>query len=396
MPSPSLSRRDLLRGSVALAAYTLAARPLAAFGLEPAPGEELVPFLDPQPYDPKRPMLRWANLTQWITANEDLYEVSHYPRPAIDPSTRPADWKLEFTGFLKNPVTLTLADLQKRPHRSLVATLECGGNGSNPGFSGACGNIRWTGTRLGPLLRDLGLTRRSREVVFYGSDEKVEKIRDKDYPQNFARSLPVEHALQDEVLLAWEMNGEPLMPAHGFPLRLIVPGWFGVAWVKWLKRVDVLDRRFMGKWMAREYVTIRGETREASEWTNWRETSVCNLCCKSVTARAVRLPDGTLRFTGAAWSDGTPLKSVEVRIDDGPWKTAVLERKPARGADRKYTWSFWHWDWPNPTPGDHTVVSRATDEDGRVQPSVEESYMKQKATYWEANQQWVRKLRLPG
>lgn len=396
MPSSSLSRRDLLRGSVALAAYTLAARPLSAFGLEPAPGEELLPFLDPQPYDPKRPMLRWANLTQWITANEDLYEVSHYPRPAIDPSTRPADWKLEFTGFLKKPVTLTLADLQKRPHRSLVATLECGGNGSNPGFSGACGNIRWTGTRLGPLLRDLGLTRRSREIVFYGSDEKVEKIRDKDYPQNFARSLPLEHALQDEVLLAWEMNGEPLMPAHGFPLRLIVPGWFGVAWVKWLKRVDVLDRRFMGRWMAREYVTLRGEPREASDWTNWRETSVCNLCCKSVTARAVRLPDGTIRFTGAAWSDGTPLKSVEVRIDDGPWQTAVLERKPARGVDRKYTWSFWHWDWPNPTPGDHSVVSRATDEDGRVQPSAEDPYMKQKATYWEANQQWVRKLRLPG
>lgn len=396
MPSPSLSRRDLLRGSVALAAYTLAARPLAAFGLEPSAGEELLPFLDPQPYDPKRPMLRWANLTQWITANEDLYEVSHYPRPTIDPSTRPTDWKLEFTGFLKKPVTLTLADLQKRPHRSLVATLECGGNGSNPGFSGACGNIRWTGTRLGPLLRDLGLTRRSREIVFYGSDEKVEKIRDKDYPQNFARSLPLEHALQDEVLLAWEMNGEPLMPAHGFPLRLIVPGWFGVAWVKWLKRVDVLDRRFMGKWMAREYVTLRGETREASDWTNWRETSVCNLCCKSVTARAVRLPDGTIRFTGAAWSDGTPLRSVEVRIDDGPWQTAVLERKPARGAGRKYTWSFWHWDWPNPTPGDHSVVSRATDDDGRVQPSAEDPVMKQKATYWEANQQWVRKLRLPG
>ena len=89
MRSPSLSRRDLLRGSVALAAYTLASRPLEAFGLEPASGEELIPFLDPQPYDPKRPMLRWANLTQWITANEDLYEVSHYPRPTIDPSTRP-------------------------------------------------------------------------------------------------------------------------------------------------------------------------------------------------------------------------------------------------------------------------------------------------------------------
>jgi len=393
--SPALSRRDLVRGSVALAACTLMSRPLAAFGLDPAPGEEWIPFLDSQPYDPKRPMLRWAHLTQWITPHEDLYEVSHYPRPDIAPATQPADWKIEFTGYLKRPVTLTLADLQRRRQHSLVATLECGGNGSNPGFTGACGNLRWTGTRLGPLLRELGLTGRSREVVFYGSDQKVEKIRDKDYPQNFARSLPLDHALQDEVMLVWAMNGEPLSAAHGFPLRLVVPGWFGVAWVKWLKRVDVLDRRFMGKWMAREYVTLRGESPDESDWTNWRETSVCNLNCKSVTARAVRRPDGSIRFTGAAWSDGTAIRSVEVRVDDGPWRPAVLERKPAGGADRKFTWSFWHYDWTDPTPGDHSVVSRATDADGRVQPPAEDPSMKQKATYWEANAQWVRKLRLP-
>ena len=189
----------MLRGSVALAAYTLASRPLAAFGLEPAAGEELVPFLDPQPYDAKRPMLRWANLTNWVTDSADLYEVSHYPRPKIDPATKPADWKVEFTGQLKQPTTLTLAELQKRPAKTITATLECGGNGSNPGFSGACGNIRWTGTPLGPLLKELGLMKRSEEIVFYGSDEKVEKIREKDYPQNFARSLTLGHALREEV-----------------------------------------------------------------------------------------------------------------------------------------------------------------------------------------------------
>lgn len=394
MSPTSLSRRDLLRGSVALAAYTLAARPLSAFGLEPAAGEELIPFLDPQPFDPKRPMLRWAHLNSWITPKEDLYEVSHYPRPKIDPATKPTDWKVEFTGYLKTPVTLTLADLMKRPHKTVTATIECGGNGSNPGFAGACGNLRWTGTPLGPLLKELGLMKRSEEIVFYGADEKVEKIREKDYPQNFARSLSREHALREEVLLAWAHNGDPLMDSHGFPLRLVVPGWFGVAWVKWLKRVDVLDRRFMGRWMAREYVTIRGEEREGSDWTNWRETSVCNLCCKSVTARAVKRPDGSIRLTGAAWSDGTPLKSVEVKVGDGPWQPAVIEKKPARGLDAKFTWSFWHFDWPSPPPGEHTVVSRATDADGRVQPAVDDPTMKKKATYWEANQQWVRKLRV--
>ena len=383
----------MLRGSVALAAYTLASRPLAAFGLEPAAGEELVPFLDPQPYDAKRPMLRWANLTNWVTDSADLYEVSHYPRPKIDPATKPADWKVEFTGHLRKPTTLTLAELQKRPAKTITATLECGGNGSNPGFSGACGNIRWTGTPLGPLLKELGLMKRSEEIVFYGSDEKVEKIREKDYPQNFARSLTLGHALREEVLLAWAHNGEPLLEAHGFPLRLIVPGWFGIAWVKWLKRVDVLDRRFMGKWMAREYVTLRGEER-ADGATNWRETQVCNLCVKSVTARVVKQPGGTLRVSGAAWSDGTPLRSVEVRIDDGPWQPATLAKKPAKGWDTKFTWSHWHFDWRGAMPGDHTIVSRAVDTDGRIQPPAEDPTMKQKATYWEANQQWVRKIRV--
>lgn len=394
MLSPELSRRDLLRGSVAMAAYSLAAQPLKAYGLEPQESERLIPFLDVQPYDPKRPMLRWANLTQWITPTQDLYEVSHYPKPQIDPATRPEDWKLEFTGHLKRPCVLTLADLMKRPHRSIAATLECGGNGSNPGFAGACGNIRWTGTPLGPVLKDLGLVKRSEEIVFYGSDEKVEKIREKDFPQNFARSLSLNQALREEVLLAWAHNGEPLQASHGFPLRLVVPGWFGVAWVKWLKRIDVLDRRFMGRWMARDYVTLRGEIRESPETTNWRETSVCNLCCKSVTARAVKLPSGSVRLSGAAWSDGTPLKSVEVKIDDGPWLPARLEKKPARGLDTKYTWTFWHFEWNLPTTGEHSIVSRAVDMDGRMQPSSEDPSMKNKVTYWEANQQWVRKLRI--
>lgn len=393
MSSSPLSRRDVLRGSVALAAYALASRPLSAFGLEPTAGEELIQFLDSQPYDAKRPMLRWANLQNWVTDSAEVYEVSHYPRPKIDPSTRPADWKVEFGGYLRKPTTLTLADLQKRPTRTVTALLECGGNGSNPGFSGACGNVRWTGTPLGPLLKELGLMKRSEEIVFYGTDEKVEKIRDKDFPQHFARSLAVEHALREEVLLAWAMNGEPLGAAHGFPLRLVVPGWFGIAWVKWLRRVEVLDRRFMGKWMAREYVTIRGEE-TAGSGTLWRETSVCNLCIKSVTARVVRRPGGALRISGAAWSDGTPVTGVEVRIDDGPWRPAVLERKPARGLDARFTWNLWHFDWSDAAPGDHTLVSRAVDADGRVQPPADDPSMKNKATYWEANQQWVRKIRV--
>ena len=386
MTPRDLSRRDLLRGSVALVAFTLASRPLRAFGLEPAPSEQLVPFLDVQPVGK---MLYWQNLKSWVTDTKDLYEVSHYGRPKSVSS----EGRVEITGFVKTPRVVTLADLKKRRQKSVYATLECGGNGSSPGFMGAIGNVKWTGVPLGPLLRDCGLGKRSQEVVFYGADEKIEKIREKDYPQHFARSLSIDHALQDEVLLAWEMNGEPLDEKHGAPLRLVVPGWFGISWVKWLNRIDVLDRRFMGKWMAREYVTIRGEQRDGED-TNWRETSVCNVNVKSICARVVRLGNGVHRITGAAWSDGTPLTKVEVRIDDGPWRSATMEKKPVRGSDGKFTWSLWNFDWTGAVPGEHTVVSRATDEDGRVQPPPEDASIKNKRTYWEANQQLVRRIRI--
>ena len=156
------------------------------------------------------------------------------------------------------------------------------------------------------------------EVVFYGADEKTEKIKDNDYPQHFARSLSVKDALDDRILLAYEMDGKPLALEHGFPLRLIVPGWYGIAWVKWLRRIEVLDRRFMGRFMARDYVTIRGEE-EADGEIIWRETSVTRLNVKSIVARVLRRPNGTLNIMAAAWSDGTPLKSVELKLDDRSW-----------------------------------------------------------------------------
>jgi DMSO/TMAO reductase YedYZ molybdopterin-dependent catalytic subunit len=379
----TLSRRDALRGSVALAAYSLASRPLRSFGLDPAPGEVVVPFLDLQPVGK---MLYWQKLTSWITPTPDVYEVSHYGRPKMDLSS----WKLEVTGYVKSPKTFTLDDLKRRHTRSIHATLECGGNGSSPGFSGAIGNVKWTGTPLGPLLRDCGLVKRSKEVVFFGADEKVEKISEKEYPQHFARSLSLDHALQDQVMLCWAMNDEPLNDVHGAPVRLIVPGWFGVAWVKWLTRIELLDRRFMGKWMASSYVTLRGDEL-ADNSTLWKQTSVCNLAVKSITARTVRRPDGIHRISGAAWSDGTPLAKVEVRIDEGPWQPVTIEKKPSNA---KYTWNLWHFDWRDATPGEHTIVSRATDADGRIQPSAEDPVIKNKRTYYEANQQWVRKIRI--
>src|ERR1044071_3924819 len=334
MKSPGLTRRDMIRGSVAFAALAFAQSPLATFGLdEPDQDGTLVPFLDAQA---KGKMLSWEDLASWITPNDQLYSVSHYGTPEVDLDK----WQLEFAGLVKKPGKLSLADIKARKRRTVTATLECSGNSSNPGFMGAIGNIRWTGTPLAPLLKACRPLDRAIEAVFFGADEKVEKIRDKDYLQNFARSLSVRDVMKrEDILLAYEMNGQPLEKGHGAPLRLIVPGWFGITWVKWLTRIELLDRRYMSKYMAREYVTIRGEEREGR--TIWRETSVGPMDVKSVVARVLKLKNGNVRFSGAAWSDGTPIRKVEVKLDNGAWQAARLDLRQ----HSKYSWLFWSFEW---------------------------------------------------
>src|SRR6266480_1227468 len=383
MNPPPLTRRDMIRGSVAFAALAFAQTPLSAFGFDdPGADETVVPFLDVQP---KSKMLYWQDLTKWITPNDQVYQVQHYGVPEVDG----ANWHLEISGLVKKPRTLSLDEIKARKRKTVTATLECSGNSSNPGFLGAIGNIQWTGTPLAPLLKECHPFDRAIEVVFFGADEKVEKIRDQDYLQNFARSLSLHDALKrDDILLAYEMNGRPLEKGHGAPLRLIVPGWFGITWVKWLTRIELLDRRYMSKYMAREYVTVRGEEHDGK--TVWRETSVGPMDVKSAVARVLRRRDGSLRVTGAAWTDGTPLRRVEIKIDHDNWAPAELD-KTRRS---KYSWAFWSYDWRNAAPGEHTLVARATDAEGRVQPSADDPAITLKRTYWEANQQWVRKIRI--
>jgi DMSO/TMAO reductase YedYZ molybdopterin-dependent catalytic subunit len=380
MNSAALSRRSMLR--VSAAALLFAQYPLSLFGGPTMDEGVLIPFLDVQPTT--RKSIKWQDLTSWITPNENLYVVSHYGEPKLDESSH----TLEIGGLVRKPRTLTLAEIKKRKRKTVTATLECGGNGASPAFMGAIGNVRWTGTPLIDLLEDCGPLKRAIEVVFFGADNKVEKIRDNDYPQNFARSLHINDARRDDILLCYEMNGEPLTQPHGHPLRLVVPGWFGIAWVKWLTRIELLDRRYMSKYMAQEYVTLRGEERAGQ--TIWRLTSVGPIDVKSIIARAVRLNNGTVRLTGAAWGDGTPIKRVEVKVDDGNWQPAEIDRSPRD----KYTWRFFTYDWKNPEPGEHKIVSRAIDAEGRVQPSVDDPEIKLKKTYWEANQQWPRKIKI--
>ena len=379
-----ITRREMIKASMATAAIAFTQYPLSLFGGPEIDEGVLVPFLDLQ--GGGKAQTRWQDLTSWYTKTENLYEVKHYGVPDVSVP----NYALEISGLVRKPKVLTLGEIKKRKRKTITATLECGGNGLGIGFMGAIGNVKWTGTPLAGLLEECAPLKRGIEVVFFGADEKVEKIRDKDYPQNFARSLHINDAMRDDMLLCYEMNGEPLTKEHGFPLRLVVPGWFGISWIKWLNRIEVLDRRYMSKYMSQEYVTLRGE--ERNDKTIWRLTSVGPMDVKSIIARAVKLKSGDVRLTGAAWGDGTPIKTVEVKIDDGPWQRTEIDRSPRD----KYTWRFFSFDWKTPAAGEHKIVSRAIDEEGRIQPDAEDPEIKLKKTYWEANQQWPRKIKIEG
>jgi DMSO/TMAO reductase YedYZ molybdopterin-dependent catalytic subunit len=372
-----------MRFGVAAVVAALGRAPLA-LAADDDPDGEVVPFLDPQAYDPKRPMLNWDELriTDWLTPTKQVYHVSHYGEQKVDAGK----WKLDVGGLVEKPITLTLDEIKKRPRAEVTATLECGGNGSSPSFRGAIANVKWAGTPLAPILKEAGVRPEVIEFAFWGRDKGREKIRGGEYEQNFARCLSVPMATRDDVILCYEMNGQPLTSGHGFPLRLVVPGWYGIAWVKWLERIEARDRALKTRFMAKDYVTLRGE--EVNGRMVWTETLVGPIDVKSVVARVAKRKDGGLRVTGAAWGEST-IKAVELSIDGGPWTPVKIE-----GRTEPFTWRFWSFDWRDAKAGEHTLVSRAIDARGRVQPAADDPAIKNKKTYWEANQQWPRRVRV--
>lgn len=378
-----MSRRRLLEGGLGalsvLASARLATRVLAA---ETPAAEKVVPFLDTLP-KPGREQIIWGDAQPWLTPTPQVFSVGHYTRPEpIDA----AKYKLELSGNFKKPLALTLQQIRERPRKELTATLECSGNGSSPTFMGAIGNCTWAGTPLVELLKECGMEDSVVELAFYGADTGQEKLAEQNLEQPFARTLPISQAAREDILLCYEMNGQPLPHGHGAPVRLVVPGWYGIAWVKWLTGIEARDRRLMTRFIAKDYVTLRGEEHEGK--TLWRQTSVGPMNVKSVTGRVALRADGSHVVHGVAWTQGRVAK-VEVRIDDGEWHEATLEKN-----DTPHTWTFWSYNWTDAAPGEHTIVSRATDERGRVQPTAEDPEIKLKRTYWEAYAQWPRRIRI--
>lgn len=386
-----LSRRDfLVKGSSTLALLAMMDSSLFAQIAGATADGDVIPFTDRPPAAPEAAVkaygelnrLDWQKLTQWITPNDQFFSVSHYNRPSI----KPEEFKLELTGLVNKPRTFTLAELKRRPRQEVIFTIECAGNHGFDWFTGGIGTAKWAGTPLAPILQEAGLKREGLEVVFFGADAGDEEVRNVKMRQEFSRSLSLPDALRPEVLLCYEMNGEPLPQEHGFPVRLIVPGWYGVANVKWLSRINVTDRRWAGRFMTRDYVTIREETQPDGKKV-WTQKVVGQARVKSITARVISR-GGRYQIEGAAW--GGPIDRVEVRVDHGPWVPATI----TRGKEQDFAWKFWTLDWIDVTPGEHTITSRAVDRQGNVQPAADDPFLTNKHTYWESNGQITRRIRI--
>jgi DMSO/TMAO reductase YedYZ molybdopterin-dependent catalytic subunit len=293
------------------------------------------------------------------------YLLIHYDIPDVDP----AGFRLTIDGAVDRPATLTLDDIRARPAVTEQVLMECAGNGralyepratSQPWVDGAIGNASWTGARLSELLDDAGVRPEAVAVSFTGLDHGLEGGVEQDY----ARGLTIEEARRDDLLLAYEMNGAPLLPQHGAPLRLLVPGWYGMASVKWLTRITVLDRVFDG------YQNVTGYQRRATE--DAPGEPVERIVVKSLMIppgypgflpRVRHVPAGSITLRGRAWSGGGEIVREEVSTDDGvTWDEAKLE--PAAG---DFAWRGWSFDW-HATPGEHVLRCRATDSSGATQP----------------------------
>jgi DMSO/TMAO reductase YedYZ molybdopterin-dependent catalytic subunit len=378
------TRREILTGSLALAG-------LSALGIPDwilpalAQGETIVPFADmPENLPAPRAETRIYDVRKIdgpFTPKDVFPTTQHYGHPSVDPAT----FRLKVTGMVDRPKSLSLDDLRKMGSVELIAGFECSGN-RRP-LQGLAGNGKWTGIPLKTVLDAAGVKAAAREFVFFGADHGEEEIewRTQKFKvdQQFGRSLNREKAMSSEPFIAWALGGEPLMKSQGAPLRLLVPGWYGVANVKWLSQVHVQEDAYMGKYQTRWYRTLRGEMIDGE--MKWKETAVTHMQLKSFIARVTKTGGGH-KVLGVVLNDGTPIKVVEIKVDDGPWQPATMDPS----TPGKFSWKLFTYAWNGATPGEHTITSRVTDVTGRVQPTEQD--LENKKSFLEDNSQVPRKL----
>jgi DMSO/TMAO reductase YedYZ molybdopterin-dependent catalytic subunit len=294
------------------------------------------------------------------------YLLTHYDIPDVDADS----WRLEIGGLVERPQSLSLDDLRARPAVEVAVTMECAGNGrahvephvvSQPWLLEAVGTACWRGTPVAGLLAEAGVRDGAVEVLFTGLDRGVEGGEE----QAYARSLPLAEVLIGDAILAYEVNGVPLPPQHGYPLRLVVPGWYGMTSVKWLARISVLDEPFDGYQMRHSYRRRQREDEPGEPITRMASRSLMiPPGIPEFLSRSRVVEAGPCELRGRAWSGESEIAGVEVSTDGGTtWHEAVLD-DDALG---RWAWRSWRFTW-DAEPGEHELCCRARDVAGNVQP----------------------------
>ena len=320
-----------------------------------------------RPEDLEMPL---SGFSDFITPVEHFFVRSHHYTPAVELK----DWRLSVSGEVATALTLTMDDLKKLPRVELISVLECAGNGrglyepSVPGLQwdfGSVGNGRWAGVRLADVLKRAGIKTSAKEILFDGADVPVGTMPE------FKRTVPLAKAMHADTILAFEMNGELLPVEHGFPLRLIVPGWAGDSWVKWITKIEVLDKEFDGFFMKTAYRHPGKNVVPGSAIDPALMSPLTSLRIKSLIAShtngAVVAP-GPVKLTGAAWGGDSPVAGVDVSVDGGRnWHAALLN-----GTRSPYSWRLWEYRWSPKSEAYYQVMVRARSANGELQPFVQE------------------------
>lgn len=320
------------------------------------------PVVTQHPENSETPL---PDIRSWVTPNSLFFVRNHFEEPLLD--TR--SWGLMVHGYVRQPRTWTWEELAELPERTVFATMECAGNGrsflrpAEPGVqwgAGAVSHAEWTGVPLAAVLEKSRPLSDALEVRCEGADEGTEP--DHPEPMRFVRGLPLGKALHPDTLLAYRMNGEPLSRSHGAPVRLIVPGWYGVCSVKWLTRLEVLDRPYEGYFQTHKY-TIRRRDPDGE-----RMVRLMRMAVKSEIVRpspGAELKAGTNRIAGIAWAGEEAVASVDVSTDGGQtWARASLV-----GPQAPYSWTLWEHLWEVEHSGEYQLMCRATSTAGETQPA---------------------------
>ncbi|MGH9499172.1 MAG: sulfite oxidase [Terriglobales bacterium] len=367
-----ISRRDFVKAVSGAVAATGVVHPLLTWAADDSPisipGEEGLIVRSARFFDLEMPP---EYMDSWLTPTPHFFVRNHMHEPStLDAQT----WELKISGEVDKPLTLTFADLVRMEPHAVANTLECAGNGRAfydphvPGIQwqkGAVGTARFSGPRLLDLLQRAGVKPTGKHVMFHGLDEVPGKV------PPFIRSIPIEKASDADTLIALRMNGEPLTKHHGFPARAMVPGWIGAASCKWLSEIKVLDKEFDGNFMKPGYRMPNHPLKPGDPLNVDDSHAVTALTVKSLIAAPTddwTSPARSIHVHGAAWAGEANIVKVEVSTDSGAtWQPAKLGRDQA-----KYAWRLWSYSWKAPKAGDYSILSRATDSQGRTQPETAE------------------------